>query len=306
MTDLQSLPPVVDLFSGCGGMSLGFEEAGFTVLAGYDNWDKAVETYTANFDHPGHLLDLGDVEATLDTLRPFFTSGGPAPMIVGGPPCQDFSSAGGRKEGDRAQLTQKFAHVVAALAPSAFVMENVPASRHSRAYAQAMETLAAAGYHVDGIVLDAAYCGVPQSRKRLFTVGTFSQTSTRAALLHMFTGKSASPMTVRDWFGDSLDTEFYYRHPRSYARRGIFTVNEPSPTIRGVNRPMPATYQPHPGDAGPVDKTRPLTTRERASIQTFPDSFQLPGVKTHAEQMVGNAVPPKLAKYVAEALAQAL
>ena len=60
---------------------------------------------------------------------------------------------------------------------------------------------------------------------------------------------SEKRMTVRDYLGDELGTEFYYRHPRSYARRGIFSIAEPSPTVRGVNRPIPLTYRVDPGDA---------------------------------------------------------
>lgn len=104
-------------------------------------------------------------------------------------------------------------------------------------------------------------------------------------------------------FGDTLGTEFYYRHPRSYARRAIFSIDEPSPTIRGVNRPIPKTYQVHPNDAcHDLSKVRPLTTIERSQIQTFPRSFVLTGKKADIEQAIGNAVPVNLAKYVAECL----
>ena len=99
-------------------------------------------------------------------------------------------------------------------------------------------------------------------------------------------------MTVTDALGDELDIKFYYRHPRSYARRGIFSIDEPSPIIRGVNRPIPAGYIPHPTD--PIkDLTgiRALTSVERSMIQTFPKDFKFIGTKTSIEQMIGNAVP---------------
>ena len=110
-------------------------------------------------------------------------------------------------------------------------------------------------------------------------------------------------MSVAEYFGDKLDIKYYYRHPRSYARRGIFSTAEPSATIRGVNRPMPQGYQLHPGD--PVDSLegiRPLTSRERSMIQTFPDDFDFKGTKTNVEQMIGNAVPVNLGYYVADAI----
>lgn len=110
-------------------------------------------------------------------------------------------------------------------------------------------------------------------------------------------------MTVADYFGDALGIEFYYRHPRSYARRGIFSVNEPSPTIRGVNRPMPKGYELRPNDpVSSKDGIRALTTKERSMVQTFPAGFKFLGSKTNQEQMIGNAVPVKLAKYVGEAI----
>ena len=92
-------------------------------------------------------------------------------------------------------------------------------------------------------------------------------------------------MTLRDYFGDSLDTEHYYRHPRNYSRRAVFSVDEPSPTVRGVNRPIPGGYPGHHGDTErDLSKVRPLTTLERARIQTFPPSFKLAGSKTNLEQ----------------------
>ena len=113
-------------------------------------------------------------------------------------------------------------------------------------------------------------------------------------------------MTIRDWFGESINTNFYYRHPRSYARRAIFSVDEPSPTIRGVNRPIPDGYSAHPGDAAAISEARPLTTAERARIQTFPEEFQFIGCKTDIEQMIGNAVPVRLAQYVGKQIASNL
>lgn len=107
-------------------------------------------------------------------------------------------------------------------------------------------------------------------------------------------------MTVREYLGDAFNLEFYYRHPRSYARRAVFSVDEPSPTIRGVNRPIPSTYQLHPGDpVTSLEGLRPLTTLERARLQTFPANFMFTGGKTDLEQQIGNAVPVRLATYVA-------
>lgn len=114
-------------------------------------------------------------------------------------------------------------------------------------------------------------------------------------------------MTLRDYFGNKLGFEHYYRHPRSYKRRGVFSIDEPSPTIRGVNRPVPDGYPGHAGDTAPVASgVRPLTTKERSLVQTFPESFELVGTKTDLEQIIGNAVPVKLAEFVANAVRERL
>lgn len=295
----DALPAVVDLFAGCGGLSLGFQEAGFRVQAGFDSWDKAVETYNRNLDHPAFQLDLSDVEKSVDVLGPYFADS--AQGIIGGPPCQDFSSAGKRVEGARADLTERFAEIVTRIRPRFFVMENVPRAIHAAAYQRALNTMREAGYGLTVKTMNAAYCGVPQLRKRLFAVGLLGEDEEflSEALEEGLTDK---PMSIRDAFGDEFGIDHYYRHPRSYARRGIFSIDEPSPTVRGVNRPVPLGYPGHAGDTAPIDGVRPLTTAERSRIQTFPDGYIWPEAKTNAEQMIGNAVPVKLAAYVASTL----
>ena len=116
--------------------------------------------------------------------------------------------------------------------------------------------------------------------------------------------QSDKPMTLYDYLGDSLHTEFYYMHPRSYNRRAVFSIHEPSATIRGVNRPIPEGYKRHHADKADIsDGVRALTSKERSYIQTFPESFIFEGKKTDVEQAIGNAVPVKLAEYVARCIA---
>lgn len=290
---------LVDLFAGGGGLTQGFVNAGFNVVAAVENWAPALAVYRANFqDHPVLSLDVNDVDGVTAAIQPFSPS-----VVVGGPPCQDFSSAGKRDESQgRASLTVRFAEVVSACRPTYFVMENVARAARSDAFKAALDIFKATGYGLSIRVLDAAYCGAPQLRKRLFVVGSLVD---RDGFLDkaLDANQSKHPMTLRQYFGDQLHFEHYYRHPRSYARRGVFSVDEPSPTIRGVNRPVPRGYPGHDGDScRQLAQLRSLTTQERARIQTFPDSFQFPGSKTDVEQVVGNAVPVKLAEYVATQL----
>ena len=285
---------VVDLFCGCGGLSLGVQQAGFDIVAAFDNWEAALKVYRHNFTHPVYHLDLSNILLSTNTIRDLQPQ-----MIIGGPPCQDFSSAGKRnEEGGRGDLTINFAQVIYNVRPEWFIMENVARIVKTQKLTEAVTIFRNAGYGLTQRVLDASYCGVPQKRKRFFLVGKLNEND---GFLDSFIDSSLSqkPMTLRDYFGDSLGIEYYYRHPRSYLRRGIFSIDEPSPTIRGVNRPMPQGYQIHAND--PIkskDGIRPLTTLERSYVQTFPKDFLFFGSKTDVEQMIGNAVPVNLAKFV--------
>lgn len=277
---------------------MGFQKGGFDVVAGYDNWNPAIATHKYNFTNPVHKIDLFDAESASDHIRQYAPD-----MIIGGPPCQDFSSAGLRNEDNgRGDLTISYAKIISNINPRWFVMENVSTITKTRKLAEAKSIFKEAGYGLTQIVLDASLCGVPQKRKRFFLVGHLGE---QDDFMYDFIYKrlSPTPMSVKDYFGDTIDIEFYYRHPRSYARRGVFSVNEPSPTIRGVNRPIPAGYKIHPND--PVDSlegVRPLTTHERSRIQTFPEDFIFCGTRSEIEQMIGNAVPVDLGAFVAKCI----
>ena len=290
----------VDLFCGCGGMSLGFKNAGFELLAAYDNWLPAVDVYRSNFTTPVYQRDLSE-EAVVDEI----TSLAPD-AIIGGPPCQDFSQAGKRTEdGGRAILTVRYGEIIAHCKPRIIVMENVPRVRTSNAMAQIRGMLKDCGYGLTGRVLDASRCGVPQARKRFILVGCLGAEDDFLAP-QLDGNLSSRQMTIRDYLGDSLGIDYYFRIPRSYDRRAIFSIDEPAMTVRGVDRPIPPNYRMHPNDAAPLSEARCLTPKERSLIQTFPEEFEFFGSKTDVNQMIGNAVPVKMAEYVARAILQYL
>ena len=289
----------VDLFAGCGGMSLGFQNAGFNIVAAFEFWDIAAECYEKNFSHPVFRTDLSDVDLAVKQISVFSPD-----LIIGGPPCQDFSHAGKRIESSRASLTESYAKIVSNIHPKYFVMENVDRAEKSHAFEKAKTVFKNAGYGLTQMVLDASKCGVPQKRKRFFCIGALGKDDDFMRDI-LISGIQSKEPTLRDYFGDTLDFEFYYRHPRNYNRRAVFSIDEPAPTMRGVNRPVPKGYPGHPNDACPIsDNIRALTTLERSLIQTFPATFKWCGNKTEMEQMIGNAVPVKLAEYVASALQQ--
>jgi len=287
----------IDLFSGCGGMTLGFQNAGFDVVAAFDNWNPAIEVYQENFQHPIFDNDLSNKE-----VCSFIGDFNPD-IIIGGPPCQDFSSAGKRNETlGRADLSLAFANIVTSIKPKWFVMENVDRIIKSQIFESVIEIFKKSRYGLSSSVINASYCGVPQSRKRYFLIG---QLGGDDEVLNCYLKKNQAkiPMSIFDYLGNTLGVEYIYRHPRSYKRRAVFSIYEPSPTIRGVNRPIPKTYKKHAGDLCDIDEgLRPLTTIERSYIQTFPQTFKFKGNKSDLEQMIGNAVPVKLAEYVARCI----
>lgn len=290
----------VDLFCGCGGLSLGFENAGFDIAAAFDNWKPAVEVYRMNFDHPIYEQDLADegVQVSIRDMKP--------DIIIGGPPCQDFSSAGHRNvDLGRAVLTKTYCDIIVTALPRYFMMENVPEITKKEILGEIIERFKGAGYGLTSMIIDASLCGVPQSRKRYILVGCLGAED--EFMQHILGNYSADkPITMRQYFneiGYSFEVDYYFRVPRSYNRRGVFSIDEPCQTIRGVDRPIPSGYKGHPSD--PVEigpKVRALTVLERSYIQTFPQTFKFEGTKSNLNQMIGNAVPVKLAEHIANAI----
>lgn len=288
----------VDLFSGCGGLSLGLIKSGMTVIGAFENWKPAREIYEQNFNHKVWDIDLSDVSKSINEISKLKPD-----LIAGGPPCQDFSSAGKRDENlGRADLTICYAKIIMGVKPEWFLMENVDRAAKSNAFKEAKKLLSTS-YGLTEVILDASFCGVPQKRKRVFLIGKIGEQPDFLSE-NIFSRLSKQPLTVKKYLGNKIDIQYYYRHARSYARRGIFSVEEPSPTIRGVNRPVPPKYKFHIGDAiKDLSVVRPLSTKERALIQTFPSNFKWgTATKSTLEQIIGNAVPVNLAKFVGESI----
>ena len=283
-------------------MSLGFQNAGFDIVAAYDNWQPAIDIYQKNFQHPIYKKDLSteDIVPELRVLAP--------DMIIGGPPCQDFSIAGKREfRGKRANLTLKFGQIVSEVHPQWFVMENVYNIEKSPIFEEVLAIFKAAGYGLTKHVWDASYMGVPQMRRRYFVVGKLGEKDD-FLLEKMLSGLSKERMTVKKYFKDKpIGADYIYQHPRTYKRRAIFSIDEPLSTIRSVNRPIPSNYVIHPADkTSDFSKVHVLTTKERSYIQSFPESFEFVGTTSSIEQAIGNAVPVKMAEYVAIAIADNL
>lgn len=186
----------VDLFSGCGGMSLGFQSAGYNIVAAFENWPAAIECYKQNFKHPVIETDLSIVDEAIIRIKKYQPD-----LIIGGPPCQDFSNAGNRTEGERAELTHSFAKIITAVKPKFFVMENVARASESEAYKKARKLFIDNGYGLTEIVLDASHCNVPQKRNRFFCIGGLNQDdSFLSAILRA--KQTVLPLSVRDYYSE--------------------------------------------------------------------------------------------------------
>jgi DNA (cytosine-5)-methyltransferase 1 len=163
------MPTFVDLFSGAGGLSLGMSQAGWRPLLAVDHWSDAIVTYRSHFgDHPALDVDIADVDLALLTRhldeRPDW--------IVGGPPCQGFSTVGKRQRTDpRNRLVEHFKRIVRELDPEGFVVENVLGLKDMGAQAAIAESFEELGYRVSFNVVTAASFGVPQLRRRVVFVG---------------------------------------------------------------------------------------------------------------------------------------
>lgn len=289
---------VADLFCGCGGLSSGFQAAGHEIVFAADTWSRARLAYDANFDHASKRLDLSDVIEAAHVV-----SQKSPEIIIGGPPCQDFSAAGLRAEAENADLTVAFAEIVAACQPLWFVMENVPAAASSRAWAIARRRLSRAGYGLTELTLDASLYGVPQLRKRVFMIGRLDEAD-GFLVTDVEDCKTERALTVREYLGEEFGIEFYYRHPRHWGRRAIYSIDEPAATVRSTNRPIPPKYKPHPLDAAPIEGVKPLNCYQRARLQTFLSEFSFDKLLApwEVDMMVANAVPVRLAETLADCI----
>ena len=255
----------VDLFSGAGGLSLGLAQAGWQPVLAIDNWPDAVETYRANFhDHP---ILLDDIKNVKEGVLGSHLAESPD-WVVGGPPCQGFSTVGKRERSDpRNRLVRDFARVVAILRPQGFVVENVVGLRDMDFVGSVTKLFAKLGYEVTSLIVRSADYGVPQLRHRIFFVGNRNGLQfIRPRPTHL--GKHT---TVWDAIGDlpallpgeeaiSYDRPAQTSYQRAMRRgsrllQGHVASSHPEHLVRAISfipdggnrQHIPAEYQPRSG-----------------------------------------------------------
>jgi DNA (cytosine-5)-methyltransferase 1 len=320
---------VVDVFCGAGGLSEGFKMAGFEVLLGIDSNPVAIETFKKN--NPGAQTILGDVSSVSEKMISDALNGAEIDVVVGGPPCQGFSTANRRKKTKdvRNRLYKEFLRVVGHLKPQFFVMENVRGIQSAKneegksIMDDIRETMHELGYNTEYRQLLAADFGVPQLRRRVFCIGRKGE---RAVIqfpekTHSRPKKSGRNGALKKWVGlrgillprSKAPAELFYskklirgfkRRERENKKRNLgfrwqfLNPARPSYTI-------PARYYKDGANAlvkYKDSKIRKLDAGECARIQTFPDDYQFAGSKKQVYSQIGNAVPPLMAKRIAQGI----
>lgn len=266
-------------------MSLGLRNAGFEIIQAYDAWQPAIDTFRETLGHHAWRYDLKDilnVAPMIAALQP--------DMICGGPPCQDYSLAGERLEGENASLTKAFAMLVTVSRPKWFLMENVEQATKSKAWTEAREMLMRTGYGLTETKLDASYYGVAQARKRLFVIGRLGERD-GFLMSALMAKRSAQKMTLGDLFGVDCPPIFLY--PRFRRNKAVWLASEPAPTIIASSlRPLPDNREVPEGTITP-------TLQQMGQIQGFPADWAWQGNSKHeCMKLIANAVPPPIAEAI--------
>lgn len=317
---------LLSFFSGCGGLDLGFRNAGYQIIWANDNAHSVKETYEYNFPETT-FCDININSLSMDDIPDG------AVGIIGGPPCQSWSNAGkgGGFEDPRGKVFLTFINILKEKKPLFFVAENVKgllAARNKESFAQIKEAFKAAGYDIWVECLNSNDFDVPQNRERVIFVGFRkglnvnyhfpNPTNNRPVVLNAISDlqTTAVPMGHNPIF----NAHEYWEGGYSYifmSRNRVLDWNKPSFTIQASGRQT--SIHPRAPKMVKVEKDvfmfapeginlyRRLTARECARIQTFPDDFVFKYQSLNdAYKMIGNAVPVNLSYHVALSIRRVL
>lgn len=310
----------VDLFSGAGGITKGFELAGIEGICGLDWFEAAGKTYRRNFSHP---FVEGDIKSD-EKKNEFYSvvkkqlKGRPLHIVAGGFPCQGFSMAGNRIIDDpRNSLYKELLEIVTTLKPEFVVCENVVGLRSmlkGKVEEMILEDFREAGYEMNVTVLRAADYGVPQKRDRVIFIGNrinkknYHPKPFLTPDNYITTGEA-----IKDLMEMQDDKEFNHiqtKHRPDMALR-MMELEEGKSLYKGYsdawkkcpwNEASCTIKENHGGVNIHPKLPRVLTAREMARIQSFPDDFIFEGPKNKQLVQLGNAVPPLLAKAIGLAI----
>jgi DNA (cytosine-5)-methyltransferase 1 len=324
-TGLKTLR-AIDLFSGCGGLTLGLKQAGFNVVGAIEKDALAVKTYRANhpevkiWDRDIRQISIGEV------LFAFRLKPGQLDLLAGCPPCQGFSSMttlNGKHvvNDERNDLVFEYLRFVKGLRPKALMLENVPGLSRDYRFQKLCSELQTMGYYIDWDVKDAQHYGVPQRRKRVILLASLtgripfanrqmSKTTVRQTianlppngksgdLVHDLSEKRTPDMQDRiaetpKNGGSRLDTKTRLPcHSRCSGFKDVYgrmKWDEVAPTITS------GCFNPSKGRFLHPEENRAITMREAALLQSFPRDYRFPECKNKGAValMIGNALPPE-------------
>lgn len=334
-------PQAIDLFCGCGGLTLGLKQAGFEVVAGVELDNLAASSYRNN--HRNTQMYQGDIQTLnpIDIMQELGIQKGELTLLAGCPPCQGFSTLrtgnGSKKIDDPMNdLVFEFIRFTEAILPKAIMMENVPGLASDYRVSRIVTCLEQMGYNCDSQIFDASKFGVPQRRRRMILVGLQNQkpifapekkkrVNVRQAIGALpQPGNSGDPLHNYKVNRTSRIIELINKIPLDGGSRtdlpfddqlpchqkcngykdtyGRMTWSKPAPTITG------GCINPSKGRFLHPEQNRAITLREAALLQGFPKNFKFDlsnGLYATA-QMIGNAFPPTFAKEHAKSLLASL
>ncbi len=326
---------IISLFSGCGGLDLGFEKAGFHIPVA-NEFDKTIwATFKAN--HPNtHLIERDVRQISREDIEQFID--GEVDGIIGGPPCQSWSEAGSLKgiKDARGQLFFDYIRILKEFRPKFFLAENVSgmlANRHSEAVQNILKMFDEVGYDVSFTLVNAKDYGVAEERKRVFYIGFRKDLNIEFGFPKGSTKDDNKKLTLRDIIWDLQDTavpsgpknhhnpdainnnEYYTGafSPIFMSRNRVKSWDEQAFTVQASGRQCqlhpqaPKMVKAGKNDCrfveGKENLYRRMTIREVARVQGFPDDFKFIYEDTNtAYKMIGNAVPVNLAYEIADAI----
>ena len=326
---------VISLFSGCGGLDLGFEKAGFEIPVANEFDPTIYETFKVN--HPKTKLIEGDIRKISEDDFPNDIDG-----IIGGPPCQSWSEAGALRgiEDKRGQLFYDYIRVLRKTQPKFFLAENVSgmlANRHSDAVKNIIQLFGDSNYNVSLTLVNAKDYGVAQERKRVFYIGFRKDLKVNFRFPEGSTKDDSKKLTLRDIIWDlqfsavpsdknnkhnpnAINNNEYFTgaySPIFMSRNRVKSWDEQAFTVQASGRQCqlhpqaPKMVKYDKNDCrfvvGKEDLYRRMTIREVARVQGFPDDFKFIYDSTNdAYKMIGNAVPVNLAFEIAQAIKETL
>ena len=327
--------PVLSLFSGAGGFDYGFKQAGFNPLLAIDINPAAIATYKRN--HPNAIVELVDLsQATPEGILKLWqdaTNDKKPVGIIGGPPCQGFSSSNVHQTPDdpRHKLLYNYASIISAFATryetDFFVLENVPGlvtNRYRPLLDEFKTVVGDAGFKVSNDVLDAGTFGVAQHRRRLVAAGINQRSHPRVALI--LSEGDCNPLDIADVIKDLPQPAFCAKglakkdiphHPNHVAmvpRSPKFTDGSLlqgnskglSFKVLAWDAPSYTVAYGHNEVHVHPDCHRRLSIYEAMRLQGFPHSYQLEGTFTEQVRLISDAVPPPFAEGIARKIVQTL